>query len=266
MSRFSTALLLAALSGLAHADLALPELSDAELGWLGEQIYTNECNRAAACLTAWNEGEEFPSLGIGHFIWYQAGQDGIYQETFPALLQHLQSRGHELPAWVLEHEFEQPWPDRASFLAARDGAELVALRTLLERSLADQTAFIVQRFQAAIPALLATVAPQERASLEHKLAAVAASAPPRGLYALIDYIHFKGEGTRAEERYAGQGWGLLQVLEAMPEHAEDPLEAFIAAADATLTRRVANAPAERREERWLAGWRNRLASYRAPAQ
>lgn len=38
---------------------------------------------------------------------------------------------------------------------------------------------------------------------------------PNGLYALIDYVNFKGEGTSETERYNGQGWGLLQILENM---------------------------------------------------
>jgi hypothetical protein len=255
-------LLLLALSDLARAEFAAPTLTAEQLAWLGARIYANECNQAAACLTSWNEGEEFPSLGIGHFIWYRAAQVGIYQETFPDLLRYLQTQGQALPGWIAQHDFEQPWADRQSFLAARDGAELSELRALLEQSVPEQTAFIVQRFHAAVPLLLAAAPPAARAALERKLAAVAQSAMPRGLYALIDYVHFKGEGTKAAERYQGQGWGLLQVLQAMPEDASDPLDAFIASADQTLTQRVANAPAERGEQRWLAGWRNRLATYR----
>ena len=33
-----------------------------------------------------------------------------------------------------------------------------------------------------------------------------------GVYALIDYVNFKGEGVKKEERYRGQGWGLRDVL------------------------------------------------------
>ena len=33
------------------------------------------------------------------------------------------------------------------------------------------------------------------------------------------------------------------------------------AAKATLERRVANAPIERREQRWLKGWHNRIDTY-----
>ena len=48
------------------------QLTSHEIKWLGEQIYSNECNANFECLTSWNSGEDFPSLGIGHFIWFRA--------------------------------------------------------------------------------------------------------------------------------------------------------------------------------------------------
>lgn len=86
------------------------------------------------------------------------------------------------------------------------------------------------------------------------------TAEPLGLYALMDYVNFKGEGISSSERYAGQGWGLLQVLEAMPPSGP-ALPEFAKAADRVLTRRVRNSPPERHEAQWLPGWRNRLATY-----
>ena len=38
--------------------------------------------------------------------------------------------------------------------------------------------------------------------------------------------------------------------------------AFADAATRVLERRVANAPSDRREERWLAGWVRRIETYR----
>jgi hypothetical protein len=85
---------------------------------------------------------------------------------------------------------------------------------------------------------------------------------PQGCYALVDYVNFKGEGVLHTERYRGQGWGLLQVLEAMhgaPDTAV--VDEFARAAKAILIRRVQNAPAERHESRWLSGWIRRANSY-----
>src|SRR5438067_9077545 len=85
---------------------------------------------------------------------------------------------------------------------------------------------------------------------------------PQGCYALIDYVNFEGEGVLHSERYQGQGWGLLQVLEAM--HGDSEAEAadeFARAATAVLRRRVHNSPPERHESQWLTGWLRRVNSY-----
>jgi hypothetical protein len=242
----------------------LPALDEPELAWLGERIFSNECNRVARCLTAWNEGEDFPSLGLGHFIWYRAGQQEAFTETFPALLEHLERSGVTLPAWIEAAGREQPWPDRQSFLAALDGPELQELRSLLQQTMPQQTHFIVARFDAALTRLLDTQPAEERARLERKLAQLLATDPQRGSYALIDYVHFKGDGSNPAERYAGSGWGLLQVLQELPEHSTAPLQDFVASAKNVLARRVDNAPPQRNEQRWLRGWHNRLDSYLEP--
>lgn len=238
----------------------LPVPDAAELAWLGERIYTNECNRQRDCLLGWNAGEDFPSLGIGHFIWYRAGQQEAFAETFPDLLRFLEARGHTLPVWIRDAGYQQPWPDRQSFLAARSGPELSALATLLENTMAEQTDFIVQRLAKTLPGLLAAAPQAERAVLEQRIRALLAQDLRLGYYALVDYLHFKGDGSRATERYQGEGWGLLQVLQGMADDAP-ALQAFVASARAVLERRVALAPPERNEQRWLAGWHNRLQTY-----
>ena len=75
------------------------------------------------------------------------------------------------------------------------------------------------------------------------------AASPGGYYALVDYVNFKGEGVLATERYAGQGWGLLQVLEGMSQEStdRDAVKNFAESAKRVLTNRVRNAPPERNE-------------------
>lgn len=235
-------------------------LNASQLEWLGDQIFRNECNRQPACLTSWNAGEEFPSLGIGHFIWYRDGQQGIYEETFPALLARLESHGQILPAW-LDASGDQPWPDRESFLADQDSARMRELRQLLQHSGAEQTAFIVERFQRIVDQGLPGISEAENAAVRSSMNAIASENPPYGVYALIDYVHFKGEGTSERERYQDQGWGLLQVLQGMPPSSASALQDFVTSAKQVLSRRVANAPPERREDRWLQGWHNRVSTY-----
>jgi hypothetical protein len=249
------------LASQAFAQPAMPELDQDELEWLGDRIFANECNRQLRCLTSWNEGEQFPSLGLGHFIWYQAGQQEAFVETFPALLEQLDAEGVELPAWLILNDREQPWPDRESFLAALDGPELSELRELLQDTMPLQTRYIVADFGRRLEAMLATLPAAERADVEGRIEGILAEDPRHGAYALIDYVHFKGDGSNAAERYAGSGWGLLQVLQEMPQQGTAALEEFVGSAKAVLARRVANAPPERNEQRWLSGWNNRLDTY-----
>lgn len=244
----------------------LPALDDSQLEWLGERIFTNECRRQPRCLTAWNAGEDFPSLGIGHFIWYREGQQAIFEESFPALLDYLRRQGASPPAW-LDDNPHNPWPDRENFLDDLDGPRLTGLRDYLMNTLPGQTGFILHRFESSLPALLED---DPTGILRSHLLAIANSQPPYGLYALIDYSHFKGTGLSPTERYQGEGWGLLQVLQQMAQSRANPYDTdagtvpladFTAAARRVLTRRVTNAPPQRNETRWLAGWQARLDTY-----
>ena len=223
---------------------------------IGQKIWQNEGLGKVENLTVWNQGEDFPSLGIGHFIWYPAGVEGPFSESFPALLDFIQI-STPLPPWLADQR-DAPWPDRNAFYADIDSPRMEQLRTFLLDTIPQQTQFIVRRLQASLPKMTATLNnAQQRHKVEREFNRLAHS--PQGLYALIDYVNFKGEGTSLQERYQDEGWGLLQVLLAMGDDAADPVEAFVQAADRILTRRVELAP--RNEQRWLPGWRKRVRSY-----
>lgn len=241
-----------------------PILTDTQKEWLGQQIFNNECALQLNCLTAWNSGEDFPSLGIGHFIWYRENQSDIFEESFPALMDYFESEGISIPAWIVESNYDSPWQNRDEFLADFAESELAGLRALLVSTMPAQTTFIITRFESALKKILAVTAIAEQNTIENKFYAVANSHPPYGMYALIDYVNFKGEGIATTEQYAQQGWGLLQVLENMSLTAPDILENYVASAKAVLENRAQNAPAERNEARWLPGWFNRLDSYLPP--
>jgi hypothetical protein len=215
----------------------------------------------------WAPGEGHASLGIGHVIWYPAGRRGPYHESFLDLLAFLDRQGVALPAWLdpaRDPAPPCPWPDRAAVLAAADDPRMIELRDLLAATVPEQTTYLIERLRLALPTIVAAaVAPDLVEQRLGRLLRAPNGAPsPEGLYALVDYVNFKGEGTAPGERYQGEGWGLLQVLLAMADGPGEARAAFAEAADAVLTRRVALAPAERDEARWLAGWRVRIASYR----
>lgn len=222
---------------------------------LGRRIWANECAGSVQGLVSWNAGEAFPSLGIGHFIWYPAGVHEAFDESFPKFVAYARRAGVAVPAVF---NGPAPWPNKAAFLADRSG-KADEMRRWLAANVRLQTAFIVSRSRAALPAMMqASRNPQ---AVQQRYAALAATA--KGMYCLVDYVNFKGEGLKPEERYNGSGWGLLQVLEEMrPCGAADAPAEFSRAASAVLTRRVRNAPPARGEQRWLQGWLNRCATYR----
>jgi hypothetical protein len=231
-------------------------LSDAQADKIGRRLWRNECGGMVSGLTSWNSGENFASLGIGHFIWYPVGQSGPFEESFPPLLTYLRESGVVLPAWLAESH-GCPWPNRSAFLADLHSARLQELRTILANSVPLQARFAANRLEAALPKMLGAAPAGEQAKVKQNFYRVAATSS--GMYPLVDYVNFKGEGTSPTERYRGQGWGLLQVLETMNEG--PAVEQFRTAAAQVLTRRVHNAPPARHEERWLPGWLSRVRSY-----
>jgi hypothetical protein len=238
-------------------------LTDAQAEQIGRLIWRNEGLGKAENLTAWNAGEDFASLGIGHFIWYPKGRTGPFEESFPPMARFLREKGAPLPSWVYEHSF-CPWPTRAAFSADLDGPKLAQLRAALSATFALQARFIADRSQAALPKVLEGLSPAEQARLRARYDAVAAA--PNGVYALVDYVNFKGEGVSPTERYDDLGWGLRQVLQEMGDAApgQPAARAFSDAAGRVLSRRVQHAPPERHEERWLSGWLSRTATYARP--
>lgn len=250
-------------------DSQLPQLNMQQRQWLGQQIFNNECSAKLSCLTSWNAAEDFPSLGIGHFIWFQAQQQEVFTESFPKLLSYYQQREITLPQWINELENQDsPWPNREAFLADFESIRMHALREFLADTMAIQVDFIIQRLYQSLPKLLAATPQLQHTQIKQQFYHMANSVQPYGIYALIDYVNFKGEGVAINERYAMQGWGLLQVLQQMPyvegELNHRPLQNFVEAGGTVLSTRVANAPTGRDEQRWLRGWHNRLQSYLPP--
>jgi len=241
----------------ARADI---RLSDAEADAVGRKIWKNESGATIDGLTHWNKGEDFASLGIGHFIWYKAGERGPFTESFPGLLDAIAASGRTLPIWLNGHP-PCPWADRDAFFAAFRSPRMNELRDLLASTIGAQARYAADRLEAALPKILAAAPASERPALQSRFERVASV--PNGVYALMDYVNFKGEGINPAERYNGEGWGLLQVLQVMSDApaGQASVEAFSKSADEALTRRVANSPPARDENRWLPGWRKRLKTY-----
>ena len=130
-----------------------PTLAPSLARKMGMQIWQNECAGKKEGLTTWNKGEEFASLGIGHFIWYPEGIDQRFKQSFPDLLFFLESHAVVLPLW-LQQAKGCPWRTREEFQAAQNQSQLLELRDLLAEHIDLQILFIVKRLERALPALL----------------------------------------------------------------------------------------------------------------
>jgi hypothetical protein len=244
--------------GLAGGGINLSPQASAKIG---QRIWKNECGGTVAGLTSWNAGENFASLGIGHFIWYPAGVNGPYEESFPSLLAHLQRSGVRLPEG-LTPQMDCPWPTKQSFTAALNGPQLTQLRNMLAATVPQQTEFLANRFLRGTGKIIDAAPAAEKEAIAGRIKAL--SAVPAGIYAMMDYTNFKGEGVNPSERYQGQGWGLLQVLQAMRGQPQGQAAAveFSRASKEVLGRRISLAP--KNESQWRAGWFSRCDGYGQP--
>ena len=239
-------------------------LTSAQLDWVGQQIFRNECAGRFQCLVHWNDGEAFPSLGIGHFIWYPEGVEGRFVESFPALMEYMEQRQVNIPEWLRALEpFDAPWREKADFLAVDDSPRVAELREFLAGTQGIQAEFIFRRARKSLGKIIEAAPDDQKPEIAARLESL--SQTPGGVYAIIDYVNFKGEGLSPTERYEVQGWGLLQVLLEMSESPDQSaLVKFREAADTVLTRRADNAENPIERERWLPGWRKRLETYAEP--
>lgn len=233
-------------------------ISAQDANTIGERIWKNECAGTVEGLTNWKKGENFASVGIGHFIWYSVGQEERFQETFPALLEFLHKQGVTLPTWLTVSS-PCPWNSREEFCADANSSKMKSLRQFLLDTRSLQAVFIANRLENTLPQLIDHCSSEEKKRIPILFSLLAKD--PNGLYALLDYLNFKGSGISPKESYQGQGWGLLQVLQRIPSSSKQPLVDFVEAAKFVLKQRVQNSPPERNEGQWLKGWFNRLDTY-----
>ena len=236
-------------------------ISKAELDIVAEKIFKNEAGGKKEDIVYWNVGEDFPSLGIGHFIWYREGQRGKFAESFPQLVAYYRAHNIKLPKIMEENEYS-PWANRDELFRLKRilNKDIIELTNFLYNTKDIQVSFIFERLENSLEKMLEIADNPE--NVKKQFYRVAKS--PNGLYPLIDYVNFKGEGTTRTETYKGDGWGLLQVLENMKgtETGKAALIEFSNSAKFVLERRVKNSDPEKNEKKWLAGWLNRCDTYK----
>jgi len=242
-------------------------LSQEQADFVARKVWQNEGAGQDKYLIHWNEGEDFASLGIGHFIWFSKGHTERFREVFPMVLAFMEQKGVSMPQW-LNSRTPLPWDSKESFYQAKNTGSntYMELFHFLKSTMGYQAEFMAKRLSDALPQMLDTLDNEQQRQViaqrfNHILYKQDGTIDEHGLYILIDYTNFKGEGTLESERYNGQGWGLLQVLEHLDENASNKYREFAVSASAMLDRRIKNSPPARGEERWRKGWNVRLDTY-----
>ncbi|GDY27486.1 hypothetical protein AHAT_33760 [Agarivorans sp. Toyoura001] len=243
------------------------ELSIEDGNYIGQKVWLNEGGGKLDSLVNWNSGESHASVGIGHFIWYPKDKKGPFKETFPSLLSYFEENNIELPVWLRTEKW-CPWNDRGEMLKAKKekSPRYQDLEDLLAANTPYQVEFMVQRLADALPEMLDSLDNEsEKENIKNQFYKISylegGVISADGIYALLDYVNFKGEGVKEAERYNNQGWGLLQVLSNMKGDTEQPLLDFSRSAKFVLDRRIKNSPPDRDEERWRNGWNKRIDTY-----
>ncbi|MBD3790350.1 MAG: hypothetical protein IE885_08345 [Campylobacterales bacterium] len=259
--------MVAAALGLGMAWASSVELSNSQAQYIAQKVWQNEGAGQDKYLVHWNDGEDFASVGIGHFIWFSKGHTERFREVFPLVLRYMEAEGVKMPVW-LNAKTPLPWNSKAEFFRAKNAQtkQYMELLTFLKMTKSYQARFMAKRMNEALPQMLDTLHdPAQKALIKRRFEQVMyrpdGSVNERGVYVLLDYVNFKGEGTLESERYKGEGWGLLQVLEHMDPKEPNTLKSFADSAKAMLDRRIRNSPPRRGESRWRLGWFKRLDTY-----
>src|SRR5437764_9867883 len=143
------------------------DISSADAQRIGKRIWQNECGGTISGLTSWNVGENFASLGIGHFIWYPKGQRGPFDESFPKLVRFVSAHGAKLPQFLLAGDDTFcPWNSRAEFQEAIDSPKMRQLRQFLVDTIHLQAQFLIARLQAPLPKMVAQAADRENVQIQ----------------------------------------------------------------------------------------------------
>ena len=229
--------------------LNLSHLNNSDfLDRLARGILQNETGCRENSFTFWKNTEPFPSLGLLHAIWYPTGAQSQLTESFPPLIKFLRTEIQRyphfptrIPQWLdAENIGPSPWQNKQEFDLASKNAEalrraddLSSLRSLNPRAYTQAVQYRELHDFLRHPAVLALQARYAAHRMQRSLYNILAAAESgnqtqhiyiqlqrlttteEGIFSLIDYINFKGEGINPGEVTAigHHAWGLRTVLE-----------------------------------------------------
>ena len=93
-------------------------LSQKDANYVAKKVWQNEGAGKDKYLVWWNKGEDFASVGIGHFIWFSKGHSERFREVFPMYVDFMAKKGEKLPSW-LHTNTAFPWKTKAEFFKAK---------------------------------------------------------------------------------------------------------------------------------------------------
>ena len=242
------------------------ELSNKEAQIIANKIWQNEGSGKRKYLVWWNKGEEFASLGIGHFIWFTKDKPMWFFHAFPDMLNFIIKEGAKPPKWLKPNSY-CVWNSYEEWKEAKrkNTKKMRELTEFLDRTKALQAKYMVHRLNRAYDKLLDYAkTPTEREKIKQNFQRMLfknGKVDMQGAYCLIDYTNFKGDGTLESERYQGYGWGLFQVLKHMDSNNPNKYKAFANSARYILDRLIRVSPPERNLKRFRRGWFNRIKTY-----
>jgi hypothetical protein len=191
-------------------------LSKRDLNKIAHKIWLNEGAGKRKYLVWWNKGEEFASLGIGHFIWFTKDKPMWFFHAFPAMLKYITARGAKPPKW-LKPDMPCVWNSYDEWKRAKraNTKKMRELTEFLNSTKALQAQFMLHRLNSARAKLL-KYAPNQKSkrlieyNFNRLLYRKDGRIDPQGAYILVDYTNFKGDGTLKSERYQGKGWDYIK--------------------------------------------------------
>jgi len=261
------AILLAIVLLLTILDAKELTLTKSQADKIASKIWQNEGSGRKSMLVHWNKGEEFVSVGIGHFIWFTKDKPMWFWEAFPPMLEYITARGANPPRW-LRSQKHSVWDSYKEWKKAKkkNSKKMVELTNFMNRTKGLQARFMLHRLNISFPKILKYAKARKQGKIVEQnynrlLYDKKGNISTQGAYILIDYINFKGDGINKGERYQGKGWGLYQVLTRMNLKDKNPYRAFSKAGKVVLERLTKICPPKRNLKRFKKGWFNRMDTY-----
>lgn len=229
------------------------KISGANVKQVAELVYKNETGGNPQYLMFWSAKEPFPSLGIGHFIWFPANYNSSFGNTLPLLIDFYKSKNIKVPK--LLQQYNAPWNSKQEFETYKQNNpdEVAEIIKFFEKTKHIQVEYMFNRIINSFNNIVQTSSNKSKVIFQFNRII----SQKNGIYLLVDYTNFKGEGA-TENSISG----LRNVLENMKGVKQDATVYydFANSCKDVLINRVYLSN-NYSETKFLQGWAKRCNSY-----